>query len=94
MQIKAIVLSEKTRTYLAKTGQKTITEVSLRDYGATPRCENGFTYSLTPEECDKYKGKLSDTLITIGIERITAYGSGDLSLKGRIEKVEGMASAK
>jgi len=94
MRITCLVLSEETRSYLAKTGQKTSTELSLRDFGSTPRCSTGLQYALHEEEVPKYKGKLADAIVTLDVTKISSFGVGDLRLSGRIVEVRAMGSGK
>jgi len=92
MQLIALVLAENARSYLAKTGQKNITELSLRDFGPSPRCTSGFTYTLrVPDEEAKYKGKLENQLVTIQITELRPFGNGDWRIQGQIVAVGPLA---
>ena len=92
MFIEALVLDEGQRQFQSKTGPRKEYQLSLRDHEKGRRCANSFVYVCTPDEVDKYKGKLRDQMIRIGISRLRSSFNGDLEIQGAIEVVGNKAA--
>lgn len=86
-----MALEEISRTFPKRNGTEGKEEgLSVRDLSPDgPRCVNNLTYLWGKGEGDKYKGKLRDRIIVIGITSMTAGFGGVVKCEGAIESVEG-----
>jgi len=78
------VQEETLNRFNTKKGETVEVVLNLKDKSPGIRCVNAFTYAMTAEECDKYKGKLRDQLVTIGVVKMRAGFSGDFRLEGTL----------
>lgn len=91
MQFRALVLEEVDRTYPKKNGTEGREQgLSIRDVSTDgPRCTNNVTYLYGKGEVDKFKGKLRDRVIVVGISGLRPGFGGVVSAEGTIISVEG-----
>lgn len=91
MKLRVMVLEEVFRTFQKKNGTEgSESGLSVRDVANDgPRCTNNLTYLWGKGEADKYKGKLRDRFIEIGVTSLSAGFGGVVKAEGAILGVEG-----
>lgn len=91
MKFRAMVLEEVYRTFPKRNGSEGSEEgLSIRDLSTDgPRCTNNLTYLFAKGEKDKYKGKLRDRIIEVGITTMQPGFGGVVKAEGTILAVEG-----
>lgn len=85
------MLEEIRRTFPKRNGTEGLEDgLSVRDLSTDgPRCTNNITYLWAKGEADKYRGKLRDRFMTIGISALRAGFGGVVQAEGSIIEVEG-----
>lgn len=86
-----MALEEISRTFPKRNGTEGKEEgLSVRDLSTDgPRCVNNITYLWAKGEGDKYKGKLRDRVMVIGITSMRPGFGGVVQAEGNIESIEG-----
>lgn len=89
--MRVMVLEEVERPFSKRNGTQGLESgLSVRDVSTEgPRCKSNLTYLWAPGERDRYKGKLRDRFITIGIGDLQPAFGGVVKVEGCIVSVEG-----
>jgi hypothetical protein len=91
MTLKCNVIADRPNEYTGKRGLVKNQLLVLQD--AEPginRCQTQLEYELTPEEKEKYAGKLQDKVIQMGVRELFPFGGRIRIRSGQILKVEGV----
>ena len=63
--------------------------LSLRDQGEQPRCVTNFKYFPNAAELDRWKGKLLDQRVVLGVKEVNPPYNGCFRIDGQILGVVG-----
>ncbi len=90
MQINVRVQVDRADEYVGKKGLVKNQVITCQDMDPSGvRLVNTFDYTMTPEEKDKFAGKLLDKDVTLGIYELIPFG-GRLRARGKIVNVTGV----
>ena len=87
MIVEAEVLSERANEYTGKKGKVEQTILSCIDRSPDHAFVNTFDYLLTPEEREKYRGKLGGKRVTLGLINARPEFGGRLRFDGSLVKI-------
>ena len=90
MQINVRVQVDRADEYVGKKGLVKNQVITCQDMDASGvRLVNTFDYTLTPDEKEKFAGKLLDKDVTLGIYELIPFG-GRLRARGKIVNAIGV----
>ena len=84
MRLKCLCIEERTESYVGKRGAVTQVVLALLDMSPEDRLVNTFDYNLSADEAERFKGKLRDQLIELGVTAFEAAFGGRLRARGRL----------
>jgi hypothetical protein len=84
MRLKCLCIEERTESYVGKRGAVTQVVLALLDMSPEDRLVNTFDYNLSAEEAERFRGKLRDKPLELGVTAFEAAFGGRLRARGRL----------
>jgi hypothetical protein len=84
MRLKCLCIEERTESFVGKRGSVSQHIVALMDLSPEDRLINTFDYTLSADEAERFRGKLRDKPVELGITAFEPAFGGRLRARGRL----------